>query len=770
MADSAMLDLDRFVLKDVQYERYHYYKYSSILNLFPDPKDTSESSFSSGGGWIAIYQENISRTIYIFSPNGEHVLNILWDLQDPLICIGWIHNDDTLLALDSSGIYRIYSDIRKDHHSQASTNMSCHYTQFSLNIPAECFILDAQIIPDNDYLIARVNKDNGRILFYGVDLLDIPKDFIIEVPSRSTLDEEIGTILWTGFPISSTDQPRGFQCIVNHDRIDSTGQSLISLISIEHFHTPEIIIYDKVLDSLEHESITHLALSPNHQYLAIFQRPGLLTILLIQSKPTLLDIVCHAVVVEELEQFKLMDMSWCGNDAIVLISSFALLLIGTHGGTTKIFMKSHFYAFCDSLSNGLVIWTPNTFELVRKVPEVLVNCPNQTSVSLVLEALDLYSKKDPHSHMILSQLSENYEKDDNGNMKSLLYITLSSCLDIFQETLSNSLKRRMLEAWYLGFIYLDPKNPLYETMKRKAKNVMKQFHLIEIMRNIGIPINYSALEYYFNHLMDALVHRLCNRRSYSVAESAVYICKSQKSRYDSLKYIFMDWLKWHIEILLEPEQNTDALPSMIIEYLVESILMQLDRCFSPSINIWIQMIKLSFELHRVSLSIRLYEKLREKFSSISRNEIEPLMVYMASVMERMDIAIEYAISTDDLPLAKKIIQCTVERIQYRIHRQSSLELHGKNSHQHESYFPVFSCLNRCPSSFKRQFIILYEKSDPELVRSFYYQDDQYTPYISSLIQEATSSDRKLSSNLVFRALQYAKDSEGRISKYMIKVI
>lgn len=770
MADSTILDLDRFVLENTQYERYHYYKYSSFLDSFPEPNDTSESSFSSGGGWIAIYQENISRVIYIFSPNGEHVLDIPWDRQDPLICIGWIHNDDTLVALDSGGIYRIYSEICKDDHSQTSNNISCHYTQFSLNIPTGCFVLDAQIVPDNDYLIARVNKDNGKILFYGVDLLDIPQDIIIQVPSRSVSDEEIGTILWTGFPLSSSDQPRGFQCIMNHDRIDSSGQSLISAISIESFNTPsEIIIHDKVLDSLEHASITHLAISPNHQYLAIFQRPGLLTILFIQSKPTPLDIVCHAVVIEELEQSKVMDMIWCGNDAIALISSFTLLLVGPHGGTAKISMKSHFYASCDSLSNGLVIWTPNTFEFVRKVPDILVNYPNQISISLILEALDLYSKKDPHSHIILSHLSEKYEKDDNGNMKSILYTTLSSCLDIFQESLSISLQRRILEAWYLGSIYLYQKNSLHEATKN-IKNTMKQFHLIEIMKTMGIPINYSAFEYYCNHSLDAFVHRLCKRRLYSVAESVVYICKSQKSSNDSLKYIFMDWFRWHIEILLEPEHNTDTLPSMVIEYLVESIVSQLDRCFPPNIDIWIQMIKLSFELHRVSLSIRLYEKLREKFSSFPRNEIEPLMVYMASIMERMDIAMEYAISTDDLPLAKIIIQCTIERIQYRIHRQSSFGLNNKNSHQHEPYFPVFSCLNQCPPSFKHQFILLYEKSDPELVRSFYYQDDQYIPYVSSLIQEATNSGRELSSNLMLRALEYSKDFEGRISKYMIKVI
>ena len=262
--------LEQFTLDDDAYERHVYSTNAPVSNLQQHLMSKAQSSsdallnlsekiysFAPAGGWLAVYTEDsiqersCKKQINVFTTiNGRHVVQISWNRPDSVICIGWIAHDDTLVALDSGGIYRIYSNI---HVGQ--TDHICEFVQFTINLSPSSFILDAKLEPHHDYLFIRASQGSDQLLFYGIDFrqyksqcknpgdtssivsfnmsMDTLNASILSnnvsqgsaSPSKSDLSmQEIRNVLWTCAPYANADSAdtsiRGIICIAHYTSND----------------------------------------------------------------------------------------------------------------------------------------------------------------------------------------------------------------------------------------------------------------------------------------------------------------------------------------------------------------------------------------------------------------------------------------------------------------------------------------------------------------------------------------------------------------------
>lgn len=385
--------------------------------------------------------------IQIYSPAGESLLSFSWD-QGKIIKFGWTR-DETLTVLNEEGIYRLY-DLQGD------------YQQHSLGPEAsELGIIDARI------------HDNG----------------FVAMTSSLALLEVKG---WEGGRPLTLDNPALTQpphawCIIPPDL--NVSRHVEVLLSVEStIYTVDNL--ESVDQRLSRGPFTHVSPSPNGKLLALLTFSGTLWVVSSDFQRNIAEFDASSVPEAE---GNVLQVEWCGNDAIAVAWKFLVLLVGPSGDTLQYAYSGTPFAVTEM--DGVRIMSPDICDLLQKVPASTSSIfrPGSTSPSAILyDAWESFSSRSPKADESIRSIRPDLAK------------AVDECIDAAGQEWEPQLQRKLLNAAKFGRSFLDFHNPTDFVNMGQTLKVLNAVRFYEV----GIPLTYSEHNYASpSHLISRLTSR-----------------------------------------------------------------------------------------------------------------------------------------------------------------------------------------------------------------------------------------------------------------------
>lgn len=139
---------------------------------------------------------------------------------------------------------------------------------------------------------------------------------------------------------------------------------------------------------LEEGPFSHMAVSPNGDFIALFTKTGHLWVITSDFHRKLSD--CKTSITGPPDQ-----LVWCGNHAVAVVNSDEILLVGPEGGTLNLYFDSPVFAVSEI--DGMRTITDENHDFYSMVPEVTVNIFKIGSVSPAAILLDCIEQLDRNS-------------------------------------------------------------------------------------------------------------------------------------------------------------------------------------------------------------------------------------------------------------------------------------------------------------------------------------------------------------------------------------
>ncbi|KAI0370539.1 vacuolar protein sorting-associated protein 16 [Pilatotrama ljubarskyi] len=391
--------------------------------------------------------------IQVYSPAGEGLLLFSWD-QAKIIRFGWT-GDERLVVLNEEGVYRVY-------------DLQGEYQQYSLGSEAgETGIIDARIHETG--LVALT----GSLTFLEVKEWTGGKPLTLANPGLSQPPQS-----WTVIPPDQTIS-RHVEVLLS---VDATIYSVDNLESLDQ--------------RISRGPFTHMSPSPNGKSLALLTFSGLLWVVSTDFQRSLAEFDTTSVAGA---QGDVLQVEWCGNDAVLVTWSHLAVLVGPFGDTLQYFYSGSTFTVTEP--DGVRIIGPDTCDFIQKVPasSVSVFRPGSTSPSAILfDAYENFSRRSPKAD------------ESIRSIRPELAAAVDECIDAAAREWEPYWQRRLLNAAKFGRSFLDLYDPSDFVHVGQALKVLNAVRFYEI----GIPLSYAQ---YTQLSPSHLISRLLSRNLHLLA-------------------------------------------------------------------------------------------------------------------------------------------------------------------------------------------------------------------------------------------------------------
>ncbi|KAI5807059.1 Vps16, N-terminal region-domain-containing protein [Geopyxis carbonaria] len=458
--------VDWEVLEDKYYRKILLYS-----GLFDEDHDLNDYVIAGApySGAIALYRDENAITAYragssnpggkpsidIYSSAGRLIRRISCD-KSSIRGLGW-SEDEKLLVVTEDGTVRCYYDLQGD------------FTQFSLGHGADDVgVKEVRFWSTGFVALLRTNR------LVAVSRYDEPRPRLLADPMPHIEENTIHS--WALIPPAYT-LSRHVEVLL------STGQTIIVVDPSE--------AQDQVLQS---GPFTHISVSPNGRYVALYTVEGKLWVIKadFQDKLSEYDSGMGSVMLPR-------QVEWCGNDSVVISWDEEVHMVGPHGAALKHFYDSRVHMIPDV--DGVRVFTVERCELLQKVPDVteeIFRIGATSPSSILLDAIEQLDRKSPKA-------------DDNIQLiRPQLAEAVDACIKAAGHEFSIHWQKQLLRAASYGKTVLE----LYSS--DDFVDMTENLRVLNAMRfyEVGMPITY---EQFVKLTPEKLIQRLVNRQQHLLA-------------------------------------------------------------------------------------------------------------------------------------------------------------------------------------------------------------------------------------------------------------
>ncbi|VEN47400.1 unnamed protein product [Callosobruchus maculatus] len=491
---AAILTADWFLLgRDLYYRKFE------IYNMFWQPNVNLSNfiaSSASYGGPIAI-RHNEQKfvkvqgsggqpVISIFSGSGTQIASFKWTRR-PIVHMGWT-NDEELVCIQEDGMVVIHDMFGKYQHV------------FSISQKVQdTKVVDAKMFtnPQNLTGIA-VLTSNFKVFL--INNIKEPKTRQLSELPRSNIQP-------TSWVVLSEDTT---------DVLIARGEELYRLKQDEH-HISAMLEPDI---TNKYTAILEMCVSLNARHLAFFTDSGILWLGSTDLRTKYCEFDTNNV-------HKPKQMTWCGNEAIVLFweQDHSLLVVGKYGQKVTYYYDSSVHLVPEL--DGVRIISNMQHELLQKVPDVV-------------QKIFRINSTDPGSFLL--EASKQFQK---GSHKANEYISLvkndlqtavNQCIEAVGYEFDTEIQKMLIRAAQFGKCFLSDMN------SDSYVHMCRLLRVLNAVRDpkVGIPLTITQLNYMKGRFQE-LLKRLITRNMYYLAlQIAKYLKLSEK---DGSSYILVHWAK-----------------------------------------------------------------------------------------------------------------------------------------------------------------------------------------------------------------------------------
>ncbi|KAJ1344239.1 hypothetical protein BSLG_001379 [Batrachochytrium salamandrivorans] len=527
---------------------------------------------------MAVPALNTKPTMYIYTSSGNLLTQFQWD-KSRMVAMGWTLKE-ILVCVMEYGTLRLY-DLQGD------------FVQITLGEEAkENGILDAHVW-DNSVVVLTTNL---RLIL--VANLNEPRPVLLANPGL-------------------VQPPHSWTFI-------SASQSLSKHVEILLSVNNTVIVVDakNAQDQmLQQGPFTRMAVSPNAKFLALFTGDGRLWVVSSDFQTNLAEFRTNSSVPPA-------QMTWCGNDSVLLHWEDTILMVGPSGDWIKI--------------------------------------GSTTPGAILFDAREHFEKESP-------KCDENIRSIRGQLMEAVI-----SCIDSACNEFDIHLQKALLRAASFGKAFLDSFSADRFVDACQTIRVLNAIH----ESRIGIPLTFKQ----YQHISpEGLIDRLISRREHILARR---ICEYLKMPIDR---VLIDWAR------VKVKQSTDD-EETVCRLIVEKLGSR------PGISFG-DVAKAAYAVGRIRLATKLLD-----FEPSPSDQV-PLLLSMQQDESALIKAVE-SYNTDLTPVA--------------------------------DFFRIVSSMPLACNLLE----IYSRDQDPQLLRDFYYQDDQ----------------RIASANIIFEESFFDKDLPSRLMK------
>ncbi|KAA8914859.1 Vps16, N-terminal region-domain-containing protein [Sphaerosporella brunnea] len=395
-------------------------------------------------------------SIDIYSSSGRLIRKISYDKGNAIRGLGW-SEDEKLLVIAEDGTVRCYSDLQGE------------FTQFSLGHGAEIVrVKEVRFWSTGFVALLRSNR------LVAVSRYDEPRPRFLADPSPYIADDIIHS--WALIPPAYT-LSRHVEVLL------STGQTILVVDPT-----------DAQDQDLQSGPFTHISVSPNGRYVALYTTEGRLWVIKadFQDKLSEYDSGMGSVIMPR-------TVEWCGNDSVVIAWDDEVHMVGPKGEALKYYYDSRVHLIPDI--DGVRLLTAEKCELLQKVPDVteeIFKIGATSPASILLDAVDQLEKKSPKA-------------DDNIMLiRMQLAEAVDACIKAAGHEFSVHWQKQLLKAASFGksvpaLYSSDDFVDMCETLR-----VLNAARFYEV----GMPITY---EQFIRLTPEKLIQRLVNRQQHLLA-------------------------------------------------------------------------------------------------------------------------------------------------------------------------------------------------------------------------------------------------------------
>ncbi|VVT56732.1 uncharacterized protein SAPINGB_P005238 [Magnusiomyces paraingens] len=443
------------------------------------------------GGAIALTRDDSQLRVYkgpdsrqtsisIYSGAGTLIKKILWD-NGRIRGLGWSQYEQ-LIVVSENGSARCYYDF------------DGNFSQFSLGKAAELNgVLECKFW-DSGFVALLTNN-----LFVSVSRYDEPNPRLLA--SSSVQEKSIHS--WAIVP-----------------PFYQLGQHVEVILSIDNtvIVADTTDVHDKYL---EEGPFTHMAVSPNGEFIALFTGAGHLWVISSGFHKKLSDYNTN-------EKTPPKQLVWCGNDSVAVVYEDEILLVGPQGGTLNLYFDGPVVAVPEI--DGIRTITDEKHDFFSLVPDVTVNIFKIGSVSpaaILLDSVDQLERNSPKADENLQII---------GNQ---LTDAVNSCIEAAGYEFEPYWQKALLKAATFGKSALE----LYDS--DKYVEMTEFLRVLNTVRqiNVGLLMSHQQLLCLTpNRLIDRLLLRKMHLLAFKCAEylrlpqDKIYIhwacCKVRSSKED----------------------------------------------------------------------------------------------------------------------------------------------------------------------------------------------------------------------------------------------
>ncbi|EPY49689.1 HOPS complex subunit Vps16 [Schizosaccharomyces cryophilus OY26] len=556
-----------------------HYQRINLGNTIWDPIDpvAFSTAIAPCGGAIALTRSdsNIQKnfkfeeiplySICVFSLTGSHLQTFTWD-KVSIAGMGWNDNEE-LIVLSKQGQVRVYNILGEFHQYSIGKGIE------KIGVK-ECRFSSGAVF-------ARLQDDS----FISLSGLDEPrrKNFA-KIPSE--LMENGNLSSWNLIP-------NQFSLDLGYDVLVSIGNQILQI------DEQDVQVHNIPSSGTIHQ----FSVSPNSRYIALYEDKGKIRVISSDFTKVLLDFQLPDTISEAI----LKQMTWCSNDAVVLVHDNLVTLVGPFGGSVPFLYNQTPIVYSEI--DGVRVLNKEKCEFLRRVPsslEQVFELQSRSPATRLVEASQKMKSKSVFAEKLLLE------------MKNDMHIAVDTCTQAALHEFSIEWQKELLEAASLG------KNTLTAYNHQEFVDISREMRVLNSARSpsIGIYITHDQLE----HLgFERLIQRISRRKQYGTAVQA--------AQYLNLPcdWVYIEWAQTYLKQSNEPE---DVVLNNIVDKLSKRKFISYEK-----------VARTAYEEGRIMLSTKLLD-----FEPLANHQVMLLLN-----MESYEQAMSRVIETSDYDLILYVI-------------------------------------------------------------------------------------------------------------------
>ncbi|KAG5439417.1 hypothetical protein PCANB_001991 [Pneumocystis canis] len=268
----------------------------------------------------------------------------------------------------------------------------------------------------------------------------------------------------------------------------------------------------------------NMSVSPNGQFLALQTFKNKIWVISTSFQKSMSEFTL-------IDNEKLIQMGWCGNDSVIVVYNTIILMIGPFGGFLS--FPCNGPVILISEIDGVRIITNDKCKFLQKVPDVLRNVygvGKNSYGAILLESINHFQQKS-------SEVNENIQ-----SIKPYLDEAIDECIKAAGYEFDPFWQKKLLKAASFGKNYLNFYNP------EEFIETCETLRVLNAMRfcDVGIPLTFKE---YFHLTPEGLIERLISRKKHFLA---LKICEYLLLPSDK---VYIHWACMKIKFSIDDEES-----------------------------------------------------------------------------------------------------------------------------------------------------------------------------------------------------------------------